>query len=354
MTKNISARIRAGVCLILCLGLLLMNAALGGTQSGSSQSDGAEDTAAGSSAPVAPAMPDDEFSYQGALDAEMIAQLDSEVADYLIGTGELIDTVDGIRNILLVGLDARPGEGRSRSDTIIVLTVDGNKNEIRMTSFLRDSYVTLPGRGNNRINAAWVYGGFDLLKETLEYNYGLTVDEYVAVDLTLLTDMLDELGGLTLTVVSEKQLAAINGVIDGYNYQFHLEANSDFLTHTGEQHMNGKQAQAYARYRRGESDFQRTQRQREVLWLVFEKLRDMSIIELSRLASMAMERMDTNLTLSDIISLIPIMYNMYDASFDQLYLPYEGEYQSKTISGMAVIVPNLEAARRRLEAFING
>ena len=303
-----------------------------------------------------PAMPEDDFGYDydDMLDEAMIAQLDEEVRDYLIGTGELIDTVEGVRNILLVGLDARPGETKSRSDTMMILTIDGNSNQIRLTSLLRDMYVSIPGHGNNRINTAWVYGEFELLRDTIANNFGLRVDEYVAVDLTLLTDLVDQIGGLTLTVHSQKELSAINGVIDGYNYQFHLKANSDFLTELGEQHMNGKQVQAYARYRRIDSDFKRTERQREVLELIFEKLQGMSLVELSKLAAFSMDRLSTNLSLSDIISLIPIMFNMKDASFQQLSLPYDGEYQSKTVSGMSVLVPDLRAAQTRLSAFING
>lgn len=305
--------------------------------------------------PIAePAMPEDGFSYDDMLDESMIAQLDEEVRDYLIGTGELLDTVDGIRNILLVGLDARPGETKSRSDTIVILTIDGNKNEIRMTSLLRDLYVSIPGRSNNRINTAWVYGGFELLRETIRENFGLEVDEYVAVDMSLLVDLIDQIGGLTLTVESTKQMAAINGVIDAYNYQFRLPTNDGLLTGLGEQQMSGKQVQAYARYRKIDSDFKRTERQREVLTKIFEKLQTKSLVELSRLAAYAMDRVQTNLTLSDVISLIPVMYNMKDASIEQLSLPYEGEYQSKTVSGMAVLVPDLSAAQSRLEAFING
>ena len=305
---------------------------------------------------AAPSMPEDGGydSADGMLSEAMIAQLDEEVRDYLIGTGELIDTVDGIRNILLVGVDARPGETRSRSDTMVILTLDGVRNEIRLTSLLRDMYVAIPGHGNNRINAAWAYDGFEGLRAAIRENLGLRVDEYVAIDLPLLTDLLDGIGGLTLTVRTDAQLRAINGVIDGYNYQFGLEANSDFLTDLGEQHMNGKQAQAYARYRRNESDIQRTERQREVLKKIFDRLQEMSLTELSRLAMSAMARMETNLSLSDIIALIPVLYGMKDAGFEQLSLPFEGEYQARTVSGMAVLVPDLKAAQKRLADFING
>lgn len=302
----------------------------------------------------APAEPEDDYLIDDMLDADTIAQLDEEVRDYLIGTGELIDSVDGVRNILLVGVDARPGETKSRSDTIIILTIDGNNNVIKMTSLLRDLYVSIPDHSNNRINVAWVYGEFDLLRETIRENFGLDVTEYVEVDLTLLVDLVDQIGGLTLNVATEKQKSAINGVIDAYNYQFGEPNNDGLITSLGEQQMNGKQVMAYARYRKIDSDFQRSERQREVLGLIFDKIKDMSLIQLTKLASYAVDRVETNLSLNDIVSLIPVMYSMKDAPIEQLTLPYEGEYQSKTVSGMAVLVPDLAAAQARLEAFIYG
>lgn len=303
---------------------------------------------------AAPAEPEDDYLIDDMLDAETIARLDEEVRDYLIGTGELIDSVEGVRNILLVGVDARPGETKSRSDTIIILTIDGNNNVIKMTSLLRDLYVSIPDHGNNRINVAWVYGEFDLLRQTIRENFGLDVTEYVEVDLRLLVDLIDQIGGLTLNVGSEKQRKAINGVIDAYNYQFREPNNDGLVTSLGEQQMNGKQVMAYARYRKIDSDFKRSERQREVLSKIFDKIKGMSLIELTRLAAYAVDRVKTNLSLNDVVSLIPVMYSMKDAPIEQLTLPYEGEYQSRTVSGMAVLVPNLSKAQARLEAFIYG
>lgn len=303
---------------------------------------------------AAPAEPESDYLIDDMLDAETIARLDEEVRDYLIGTGELMDSVEGVRNILLVGIDARPGETKSRSDTIIILTIDGNNNVIKMTSLLRDLYVSIPDHGNNRINVAWVYGEFDLLRQTIRENFGLDVTEYVEVDLRLLVDLVDQIGGLTLNVGSEKQRKAINGVIDAYNYQFREPNNDGLVTSLGEQQMNGKQVMAYARYRKIDSDFKRSERQREVLGLIFDKIKGMSLIELTRLAAYAVDRVETNLSLNDIVSLIPVMYSMKDAPIEQLTLPYEGEYQSRTVSGMAVLVPNLSEAQARLEAFIYG
>lgn len=313
-----------------------------------------EATDSGNEENIVPAMP--EMNYEAdedILSEEIVAQLDAEALEYLKVDGEVIETIDGVRNILLVGVDARPGETRSRSDTMVILTVDGNRNEIRMTSLMRDMYVSIPGRGNNRINAAWVYGGPELLLQVIEENFGLKIEEYVAVDLRVLIDIVDELGGLTLTVETKQQLSAINGVIDAFNYQFKEKNNDGLLTQIGTQQMNGKQVQAYARYRRGESDVQRTARQREVLTLLFDKLQNKSIFELTGIAFSVMDRIETNLSFSEIVSLIPVAFGMKDAQFEQLTIPYDASYQNKTISGMAVIVPDISACRKEMDAFIN-
>ncbi len=304
---------------------------------------------------VAPVQPEDDYDVNdGLLTEDIIAQLDEEAREYLKGSGEVIETIDGIRNILLVGLDARPGETRSRSDTMIIVTLDGNTNEIRLTSIMRDLYVSLPGKGNNRINAAWVYGGPELLLATIEENFGLKIEEYVAVDLRVLIDVIDQLGGLTLTVESEKQLDAINGVIDGYNAQFNEPVNDGLLTELGEQLMNGKQVQAYARYRKIDSDIQRTARQREVLSKTFDKLQTKSIFELTRIASSVLSRIETSLSLSDMVSLIPVVFGMKDADISQLTIPYDVSYSNKTIKGMAVLVADMEQCQDKINDFING
>ncbi len=300
-----------------------------------------------------PAAPVDDYIMDDILSEDIVALVDEEAKEYLTGSGEVIETIDGIRNILLVGVDARPGETKSRSDTMVILTVDGNKNEIRMTSLMRDMYVSLPGRSNNRINAAWVYGGPELLLAAIEENFGLKIEDYVAVDLRVLIDIVDELGGLTLTVETQKQLDAINGVIDAFNYQFKEETNDGLLKEIGEQQMNGKQVQAYARYRKGESDVQRTARQREVLTKLFDKLQGKSIFELTGIAFKVMDRIETNLSFSEIVSLIPVAFGMKDAEFEQLTIPYDAGYQDKTVSGMMVLVPDIDACRDVMNEFIN-
>ena len=85
-------------------------------------------------------------------------------------------------NILLIGEDARDGQTGQRTDTIIVLSLNRKKNITTMTSIMRDTYVNIPGHGGDRINAAYAYGGIDLLDQTIEENFGITIDGNMKVD----------------------------------------------------------------------------------------------------------------------------------------------------------------------------
>ena len=119
-----------------------------------------------------------------------------------------------------------------------------------------------------------------------------------------------------------------------------IDVNDGLLTQPGEQVMTGKQAQAYARYRYGtkDGDFGRTNRQREVIQKIFEKLTDLSLIELATLAAANYENVYTNLTLQDITLLAPAMLSLKDANFEELRIPVDGGYQFKTIDGMSIIL----------------
>ena len=138
-----------------------------------------------------------------------------------------------------------------RTDTMIILTVDTNNQKIKLMSLMRDIIVAIPGRENNRLNAAFVFGGADLLLQTIEENFGIHIEHYVGVNFSMLASLIDQLGGLTLTVESEYYMDRINAVIKEDNKVLGVDVNDGLLTHAGEQLMTGKQAQAYARYRYG-------------------------------------------------------------------------------------------------------
>jgi len=266
---------------------------------------------------------------------------------------DAFDKLDGMRNILLLGVDSRTGSISGRTDTMILLSVDIEGNLIKMTSFLRDTYVSIPGYKNNRLNAAYVYGGFDLLAATFEQNFGIRPDAYVAVNLSGLTRVIDELGGVYVDVNSKK-LDRINAVIYWYNKQVLNLSNlrDGYLTKGGLQKLTGKQAEAWARYRYSESDMQRAERQRQLISIIFEEICKMS---LSELVSFAMDNIDlvkTNLGISDIISLAPAVLAMRDAEIRELQIPVSGGYKSQTVSGMAVLVPDRQKNANALAEFL--
>lgn len=264
------------------------------------------------------------------------------------------DEVANMRHLLLIGIDARPGEKTGRSDTMIIVTIDPDNNEIKLTSIMRDLYVEIPGRKNNRINSAYVFGGAELLMETIELNFGIHIDSYIAVNFSMLGTLIDAIGGLTLNVEDEYYMDRINAVIKQDNKVLRIDENDGLLTHSGEQLMTGKQAQAYARYRYGtaDGDFGRTQRQREVVTKIFDKLSGMTVIQLMSLVMDNAGNVYTNVPMDDLASYAPVLVSMKDAEIQELRLPIDGSYQSRTISGMSVLVPDRDANARALLEFL--
>lgn len=274
--------------------------------------------------------PDEEVGFQDSIDEHMVEERAK---------------VSEMRNLLLIGIDARPGEKTGRSDTMMIVTLDPDDNTIKLTSLMRDLYVEIPGYKNNRLNSAYVFGGPELLMQTIEVNFGVHIENYIAVNFSMLGTLIDAIGGLTLTVESNYYKDRINAVIKMDNKVLGIDVNDGLLKEAGEQLMTGKQAQAYARYRYGtkDGDFGRTARQREVITKIFEKLSSLSALELMKLVVDNASNVYTNLSVSDLASFAPVLISMKDAEIDQLRLPIDGGYKSSTISGMAVLVPDRTA-----------
>lgn len=280
---------------------------------------------------------------------EVIFQ-DSAAGEYVESA---LAAINEMQNILLLGIDARPGEKTGRSDTMIILTVDAENNVIRMVSLMRDLYVEIPGYKNNRLNAAYVFGGPELLMKTIKKNFGIEVDHYVAVNFSMLANLIDQIGGLELEVESDYYVDRINAVIKCDNAVLGIDVNDGLLSGPGLQLMTGKQAQAYARYRYGtkDGDFGRTQRQREVIMKIIDKLSEKSLIELFKLAGDNMSNVYTNLTFEQITGLVPAALNLKGATMEQLRIPLDGAYASKTISKMSVLVPDRTKTKRAIAEF---
>ena len=284
-------------------------------------------------------------------DGDQIEMYQAEIDESLANS---LEKVNQMQHILLLGIDARPGETTGRTDTMIILTVDTDTKTIKLMSLMRDIIVAIPGYDNNRLNAAYVFGGADLLLQTIENNFGIHIEHYVGVNFSMLADLIDQIGGLTLTVESEYYMDRINAVIKEDNKVLGIDTNDGLLTQPGEQLMTGKQAQAYARYRYGTSDgdFGRTARQREVITKIFYRLADMSIVELAALAAANIDNVVTNLTLQDMMALAPALISLKDASIAELRIPVDNGYSFQTVRGMSVIVPNRTKTMEAIADFL--
>ena len=221
--------------------------------------------------------------------------------------------VEGILNILLIGQDRRGSTGRSLSDAMILCTLNRKTGILTMTSFLRDSYVRIPGHGSNKLNAAYPLGGMALLDATLEENFGVVVDGNVEVDFSQFQEIIDLLGGveISLTDAEVRHLA--------HEYGFELREGKNLL--------NGEQALGYARIRKLGTDFARTERQRKVLTALIGQFRQAGIRKLHQVAQQLLGLVTTDMSNGELLrlaaELAPLLKNLEVRS---QHIPAEGTY----------------------------
>ena len=259
---------------------------------------------------------------------------------------------DNTYTILLVGSDAYDDDNRGRSDTTMLVQVDGQGKTIRMASFLRDMYVKIPGKGSNRLNASYIWGGEALLRKTLETNFGVTADAYVEVNFERLVKIIDAIDGVEVEVTEEER-RQVNSILKFYNEKIGDRESDQLLEESGLVNLTGKQALCFSRIRKIDGDFQRTGRQRKVLEAAFRKVTQLSMAEISLLILQNMDAVNTDLTVADAVDLIPLALRCKNAAFETLAIPVAGSYTSTTVDGMAVIKPNLKKNRQALKDFFN-
>ena len=239
---------------------------------------------------------------------------------------------DHLINILLVGQDRQPGQGRQRSDTMILCSYNPDKNEVSLISFLRDLYVAIPGGySDNRLNAAYAFGGFPLLYNTLKDNFGVTVNGGIEVDFNGFIELIDLIGGVDIYLTAKEAPYVSSNCTEGVN------------------HLNGKKALNYARIRKIDSDFGRTNRQRTLILAVFEKLRHSDINTLTNLVNTAASMVTTDMTKGSITALVSaFLPKIATLKINTYAVPFDGSYKSTYVRGMAVLVPQNDVIREKL------
>lgn len=227
---------------------------------------------------------------------------------------ETVPTGEGILNILLIGQDRRGSSGRSLSDAMILCTLNRKTGVLTMTSFLRDSYVRIPGHGSNKLNAAYPLGGMALLDETLEENFGVTVDGNVEVDFSQFQQIIDLLGGVEISL-TEAEVR-------------HLAHEYGFVLQPGVNRLTGEQALGYARIRKLGTDFARTERQRTVLTALISQFRQAGLWKLHKAAKELLGLITTDLSKGEILRLAAELAPMLkDLEVRSQHIPAEGTYR---------------------------
>lgn len=248
----------------------------------------------------------------------------------------------GYRNIALFGVDARDGElGRgTRSDTIIIASINQDTQEIKLVSVFRDTYLNLGNDSYNKCNAAYAQGGPEQAINMLNTNLDLDITDYVTVGFGGLIDSVDALGGIEMEV-TDAEISHLN------NYQLTMseELGVDYIPvkHSGRQLLNGMQATAYCRirYTKGD-DFRRAERQRDVLTAMMEKAKKAPASSLRQMVNAILPEVETSLNVNEIISVLGSVAGYNVVASDGF--PFEESRTGATVGskGSCVIPENLE------------
>ena len=239
---------------------------------------------------------------------------DKDAAKDIKSKIQKVEKKDGITNILLAGVDGNNLEKGNRSDSMMILTIDEKNNDIRITSLARDTYVNIPGYGEQKLTHAYSYGGPALLLQTIDKNFGIKIDKYAAVSFSSFEKIIDAIGGVEIDVLP-KEVSHIPG-IDG----------------PGKQNLNGKEALAYSRIRYADDAYHRDNRQRAVLQAAYNKLAKISSGDLIELGNTIIGYTKTNMPPMEIFKLATKVLKMNSTNFAQLEFPIDGHRDGKNIS----------------------
>jgi cell envelope-related function transcriptional attenuator common domain len=231
-------------------------------------------------------------------------------------------------NILLIGEEAIHDD-RGRSDSMMVATINRKQKTLKLTSFMRDCYVTIPGYLDNKLNAAYHDGGGPLLAATIEQNFGINIDGYVRVDFDGFEQIIDKLGGVDITLTSSEA-----HYLNTTNYI----SNPQYRTvREGKQTLNGNQALGYSRVRYREAsdgekdDFGRTSRQRTVLKAIYDKYKSKNVIQLLSITNDLLPLVTTNMTKNDILDYLTVAATLKSDELQTYRIPIDHTFQPQDV-----------------------
>ncbi len=273
----------------------------------------------------------------------------------LTAQAEKISNKD-VMNILLIGEDLRDTAEKSAGNTDVMMLISINTKDktITQTSIMRDCYVGFQDENGwwwySRINAAYWYGGVKLTRSTIENYLNVKIDRYVLVNFNVFIDIVDTLGGLDMYVTDEEangypdadpngeNTRGMQNPLDEQNKYLHNKKGTDYIKKGGNLHLNGNQALAYARLRHvGNSDWERTERQRKVISEMIKKSRSMSLVDMDKLANKIFPQIKTDVTSGEMAQLLIDMLDYRNYTIQELRVPADDTYTNQIIDGMDVL-----------------
>ncbi len=256
-----------------------------------------------------------------------------------------------VKNVLVIGTDTRdPSEERGRSDSMILVSMNSRTKEITMTSFMRDVYVEIPNNGYGKLNAAYSYGGPELLMDTLEENYDISIDDYVMITFAACAKMIDAVGGVKLELSDDEAQAVNEILISEVNEIMGDDREDDLLSSGGTLTLDGKQALSYSRIRYvGNADFERTERQRMVMQQVMQKATK-NPFRLASICMSALPEMTTNLSAGELYGYaVTTPLKLATSDLKQQRIPEDGTFSGVNIDGEDVLQIDFDAAKQELK-----
>lgn len=271
---------------------------------------------------------------------------DERVSNEFISQSELLSS-GKVKNILLLGVDARADEESeaSRADSMMLITLDKNNKCIKLTSFLRDTWIYIPPADKKqRLNAACTYGGYNGVVDTIEYNFGIDIDGYVVADFEMFKVMVDSIGGVEVEV-TEKEANEVTNNPGRYG---------NVVLDSGKYTLTGEQALAYCRIRKIDTDWKRTERQRTVIEAIIKGVISSGPIGAYKMANSVAPYIETNLSKGEIRSLALSVIPCITGGFEQSTCPADGTWEYANKGGASVITLDVDENKKILQSNIYG
>ena len=276
--------------------------------------------------------------YSGIPDVVPADQVDSTAAEVQIAQKEQKE--DEVINVLLVGTDTRdPNAEMGRSDTMMMLSYNKTQKKSTIVSFLRDSLVEIDGHGKTRLGHAYAYGGVGLTINTLNQTYDLDIQKYATINFDNLVSVIDEIGGVEVFISEEEA-------------EYYRQCGMPDIV-AGDVTLTGSQALVHARNRTLGSDFERTRRQRSVMYGVYRKvMSEKDPAAIMSLITYCMDYVKTNMSVTEIYELAMEVLTIENLKMQQAAIPQDGMYKGITYEGMSVLEIDLEANKEYLHGLL--